>query len=113
MIISPRSISGLKFENGGIDAEAAFRQQQIAKHDAGTLEAVGDVEDFRDEGEAVANIKRSGDDPGIIAKGGAQHLPEIALLGLGGNSGGRARTLAVNHHDGNFGLGGEAQGLRS
>ncbi len=86
-------------------------KQQVAKHDAGTLEAFGDVEDFRDEGEAVANIERSGNDPGVVAKRCAQHLPQIALLGLGGDAGGWAGALAVNHDHGNLGLGGEAEGL--
>ena len=77
----------------------------------GDLKAIGDVEDFRDKGEAVANVERGGNHARIVSKRGAQHLPKIALLGFGGDAGRRARTLAVNHNYGNFGLGGEAEGL--
>ena len=41
----------------------------------------------------------AGDDPRIVAVAGAQHLPEVALLGLGGNPGGRTGALHVDHHD--------------
>src|SRR6185437_8718478 len=91
-----------KVEFLGIDAETAFSQQQIAEHDSRALELVRYVEDFGNELEAVGDIEWCGDDSGVIAKGRPQHLPEIALFGLGGNAGGRTRTLAVDHHDGDF-----------
>ena len=47
VISSPRSMCGLKSSIFGIDAEPAFGEQQVAEHDARTLEPVGDVEDLR------------------------------------------------------------------
>src|SRR5271165_3262690 len=65
-----------------IDAEPPFGKQQIAQHDSRTLEAVSNIEYFRDQLEAVADVERSGNDPRVVAEGRAQHLPQIALLGL-------------------------------
>ena len=62
VISSPRSMCGWKSSSFGIDAEPAFGEQQIAEHDAGTLEAVGDVEDLRDQREAIGDVERRGDD---------------------------------------------------
>ena len=61
--------------------------------------------------EAVADVERRGDDARIVAEGRAQHLPQIALLGLGGHAGGRAGALAVDDHDGNLRLRREAEAL--
>src|SRR5580704_15292262 len=94
-----------------IDAEASFRKQQIAEHNARTLEAIGNVEDFRDELEAVGDVERRGDDSRIVSKRGAEHLPQIALLGLGGNSGGRAGTLAIDNDNRDFRLRRQAKAL--
>ena len=106
-------MGGAKSRIFGIDAEAAFGEQQIAEDEAGNLEFVDDVEDFRDQREAVADVERGGNDAGIVAEGCAEHLPEVALFGFGGDAGGRARALAVDDDDGNFGHGGEAEALRT
>ena len=50
-------------------------------------------------------------DSRIVAESSAQHLPEIALLGLGGNAGGWAGPLAVDDYHGSFHHGGEAEAL--
>src|SRR5712691_9432324 len=92
-------------------AEPTFRQQQIAKHQTRTLEPVGKVEDLGDKLEAIANVQRSRDDSRIIAKSRAEHLPKVALLGLGGNARGRAGSLAVDNHHRGFNHGGHAQAL--
>ena len=47
--------------------------------------------------ETIENVGRGGDDPRVVAVPGAQHLPEVALLGFGGNSGRWAGALDVNH----------------
>ncbi len=47
---------GLAVEDRGVDAESAFGEQEVAENDAGNLEAVGEIEDFGDEGEAVADV---------------------------------------------------------
>ncbi len=52
-----------------------------------------------------------GDDAGVVAEGSAQHLPEIALLGFGGDTGGGTCALAVDDYYGDFGLRGEAEAL--
>ena len=49
------------------------------------------------------------DDARIVAVAGAQHLPEVALLGLGGDAGGRAGALDVDDDDGSFDHGGHAE----
>src|SRR5438128_134763 len=100
---------GIEVKVPRVDAEPAFRQQQIAKHHTGALEAVDDVEYFRDEPEAIPNVERSSNDPGIIAEGSAEHLPKVALLGLGGNSRGRAGPLAVDDHHWGFDHGRHAE----
>src|SRR5216683_6040476 len=92
-------------------AEPAFRQQQIAKHQTRTLEPVGKVEDLGDKLEAIANVQRSCDHSRIIAKSGAEHLPEVALLGFRGNAGGRAGSLAVDNHYRGLDHRGHAQAL--
>ena len=81
-----------------INAKPAFGQQEIAEHDSWTLEAVGDVEDLGNDLEAVSNVERSADHSRIIAESCAEHLPQIALLGLCGNARRRSCALAVNHH---------------
>src|ERR1700745_1986445 len=81
-----------------VHAEPAFRQQQIAKHDARALKPVRDIENLGDDLETISNIERGGDHTGIVSEGSAQNLPKIALLGLGWNTRGRTRTLAVDDH---------------
>ena len=51
--------------------------------------------------EAVADARRRRDDAGIVALPGAEHLPEVALLGLGGYAGGGPGALHVDadHRD--------------
>src|SRR5882762_10702623 len=84
-----------------MDAKAALGKQKIAKHQTRALEPVGKVEDLGDKLEAIADVQRSCDHSRIIAKRRAEHLPEVALLGFGGNARGRARSLTVdNHHRG-------------
>src|SRR6185437_3752123 len=100
---------GMKIKFTGIDAQPAFGEKQIAEYNAWALEAVGYIEDLRDQLEAVGNVERRGDNPGIITEGCAQHLPEVALLSFGGNAGGWTSTLAINDYDGNLRLSGEAE----
>src|SRR6185369_13886998 len=76
----------------------AFRQQEIAKHDARRLEAINKIEHLRNDFEAIADIEWGGNDPRVIAESRAEHLPEVALFGLGGDSRRRAGTLTVDHH---------------
>src|SRR5713226_5913042 len=92
-------------------AEPAFRQQQIAKHQTWALEPVSKIEYLRDELEAIADVKRSRNHSRIVAKSGAEHLPQVALLGLGGNASGRARTLAVDDDHRGFDHGGHTESL--
>src|SRR5437879_11039944 len=94
-------------------AETAFRQQEVAQHEARTLETVGKVEDFGDHREAIADVQRSSNHSRIIAKSGTQHLPQVALLGFRGNTRGRARSLAVDHHYWSFDHRGHAQDRKS
>src|SRR5262249_29775802 len=44
----------------GVDAEPTLRQQEIRKNDTRALEAIRNVENFGDDLETVANIKRAG-----------------------------------------------------
>src|ERR1700743_910142 len=67
---------GMKVEFFRINAEPPFGQQQIAEDDSRTLEAVGYVENLGDHLETVCNVQWCADDPGVIAEGRAQHLPE-------------------------------------
>src|ERR1700687_2511413 len=94
-----------------INAEPAFRQQQIAKHEPWTLEAVSNIKYLGNKLEAVSDVERSSDHPRIIAKGGAEHLPEVALLGFGGDTRRRAGSLAVDDHHRGFDHRGHAQSL--
>ena len=93
----------------GVDAQAPFRQQQVAQHDGGALVLVRDVEDLGHQGEAVGNIQRSGDDAGEVSEGCAQRLPQVALFGLGGHSGGWACAHAVDGDNWNLRHGREAE----
>src|SRR5882672_4336849 len=90
-------------------AEPAFRQEQIAKHETRTLEAISDIENFGNELEAIADVQRSGHHSRIVAKSGAEHLPQVALLGFGGNAGGRASTLTIDDDHRGFDHGGHAE----
>jgi hypothetical protein len=94
-----------------MDAKPAFRQQQITEHETWALEAVHDIEHLGDELEAIGNVQRSRDRSGIIPKRCAEHLPEVALLGLGGNTRGRAGSLTVDDHHRGFDHGGHAESL--
>jgi hypothetical protein len=85
-----------------IDTEPAFRQQEIAEHNAGALESIRNIENLRDDFEAVSDIEWCGQHPGIIAERSAQHLPEIALIGLGGYACGWTGPLAVDYHHRSF-----------
>src|SRR3984957_18370001 len=102
---------GRKVQLLGINAEPSFRQQKIAQDDAGALEPVSDIKNLRDDFEAVSNIERCRDRTRIVAKSGAQHLPEVTLLGFGWNSRRRTGTLAVDYHYRRFHHGGQAQAL--
>src|SRR5205809_4678556 len=99
----------LEVEDLRVDAESAFGEQEVAENDPGNLEAVGEIEDFGNEGEAVADVERGGDDSWVVAEGCAEHLPEVALFCLGRHAGGRACALAVDDDEGNLCLGGEAE----
>src|SRR5207248_1467556 len=77
-----------------IHAEPALRQQQIAKYYARALKSIRDIEDLRDNLEAIPNIERGGDNARIVSESSAQHLPKIALLSFGGDPGGGSCTLA-------------------
>src|SRR5439155_8517658 len=92
-----------------VDAQPAFRQQQIAEHNTGALKAVGEIENLGNDFEAISNIERGGNDTRIIAEGSAQHLPEIALLRLSRDARGRASPLTVNYDDRSFHHGGHAE----
>ncbi len=94
-----------------MDTEPAFREQQIAEDESRTLKPVSDVKDLWHELEAVADVQGCRDHTRIIAKRGTKHLPEVALLRLGGDPSGRAGTLAVDDHDRSFDHSGHAQTL--
>src|SRR5260370_3109443 len=81
-----------------VHAESTFRQQQIAEHDARALKTISDVEHLGNDFEAISDIERSRNGARIVAEGGPQHLPKIALLRLGGNPCGRTGPLTVNHN---------------
>src|SRR5215472_3518791 len=82
-----------------IDAQPSLGKQEIAEHDARTLEAICDVEDFGNDLEAVSDIERRPDDSRIITKRSAEHLPKIALLRFCWHPSRRARALAVDDDD--------------
>src|SRR5882672_1112053 len=90
-------------------AEPAFRQQQIAKYEPRTLEAISDIENFGDELEAITDVQWSGHHSRIVTKCGAKHLPQVALLGLGGNAGGWACSLAIDNDHRSLDHGGHAE----
>src|SRR5260370_4028040 len=92
-------------------AEPAFRQQQIAKYEPRALEAVCDVEYLGDELEAISDVQRSRNHSRIVTKSGAEHLPEVTLLGLRRNARRRARSLTVDDHHRRFDHRGHAQSL--
>src|SRR5260370_16606717 len=73
------------------------------------LEAVCDVEYLGDEFEAVSDVERSRNHSRIVAKSGAEHLPEVTLLGLRRNARRRARSLTVDDHHRRFDHRGNAQ----
>src|SRR2546430_13195455 len=54
---------------------------------------------LRYEVEAVADAGGRGDDAGIIALPTAEHLPQVALFGLGGNAGRGSGALHVDADD--------------
>src|SRR5437667_12844246 len=56
----PAINEGSKIQIFGIDAKAAFREQEIAKNDAGTLEPVGDIKHLRNNLETISSIERCG-----------------------------------------------------
>src|SRR5450631_1875296 len=85
-----------------LHAQTPLSQKQVAKHDAWTLKLVHDIEYLRYQREAVADIQRRCYHPGIIPECGAQHLPQIALLGLRRHARRRASALAINHHHRNL-----------
>ena len=96
---------------GGIAAGSAFGQQQVGEDDARTLELVDQVEELRDDLEAIDDVGRRDDDPRVVSLAGAQHLPEIALFGLGGHTRGRSCPLHVDADDGDLHHGRRAEGL--
>src|SRR5207245_11319646 len=57
----PAINEGSKIQISGIDAKPAFREQEVAKNDAWTLEPVGDIEHLGNDLETVSNIERCGD----------------------------------------------------
>ena len=95
-----------------VHAEGALGDQQVGQHQAGALVVVGQVEHLRDGVEGVEGVQRRHDEPGEIALAGAQQLPEVALLRLGGHARGGAGPLHVHQHDGYLHHGGGADGLR-
>src|SRR5258708_14254934 len=92
-------------------AEPAFRQQQITKHETRALEAVCDIEYLGDELEAISDVQRSRNHSRIVTKSGAEHLPEVTLLGLRRNARRRARSLTVDDYHRRFDHRGHAQSL--
>ena len=79
-----------------IDARCSFGDQQVGEDQAGTLIFVAEVEQLRDRLKQIELARRRDDDARIIALPGAEHLPEIALLGLGRHAGGRAGALHID-----------------
>ncbi len=96
-------------EQLGLYAESPLGEQKIAQHNSRTLELVGEIEHLRHQREAVADIQRRRDDAWEVAKRRAQRLPQVALLGLGGHTGGRAGAHAIDRHHGNLGHGRQAE----
>ncbi len=86
-----------------------FREQQVGEHDPGALEPVRQIEHLGNDLEAVHDVDGRGDGARIIAVAGAEHLPEIALLGLGGHAGGWSGALHVDHHHWGLDHGGHAE----
>src|SRR5579864_3938607 len=95
----------------GINAEPPFGEQQIAEYDSRALEAVSYVENLGDQLEAIGDVERSRDNSWVVAEGRTQHLPQVTLLGFGGDTSGWPRTLAINHHHRNLCLRREAESL--
>ena len=94
-----------------VDAEPAFRQQQVAKHQPRALEAVDEVEHFGNQLEAVGDVQRRGNRARIISECRAEHLPQVALLGFRRNARRWPRALTINDHDGSFDHRGHPQAL--
>ena len=85
-----------------VEAGEALRFQQVGQHDAGALEAVGEVEDLRDGVEAVGDAGRRRDDARVVPLSRAEHLPQIPLLRLGGHARGRSGPLHVDADHGDL-----------
>ena len=95
----------------GVYAVPALGNQQVGYHDTRALEPVGQVEELRHGVEGVQSIEGSGDQALIVALAGSEHLPQIALLGLGRHAGGRAGTHHVDVDDRDFHHACRADGL--
>ena len=95
-----------------INARGAFGDEQVGQDQAGALVFVAEVEQLRDRLKQIELARRRDDDARIIALPGAEHLPEIALLGLGGHAGGRAGALHIDADDRRFNHARHADGLR-
>src|SRR5207245_5480492 len=89
----------VKIQVRGIDARGALGQQQVGEDNTGALEAIRKIVDLGNGLKTIEDVGGRYDDPRIVAVAGAQHLPEVPLLGLGRNSRRRAGALDVNDDD--------------
>ena len=86
----------------GIDGERALGNQQVGQHYTRTLIFLAQVEQLWDGVECVERVPRRHDETLEIPLARAEHLPEVSLLGLGGNAGGGSGPLNVDKHGGNL-----------
>ena len=95
----------------GINARGSFGDEQVGQDQAGALVFVAEVEQLRNRLEQIELARRGDDERGIIALARAEHLPEIALLGLGRHARGRAGALHIHANDRRFDHARHADGL--
>ncbi len=79
-----------------VDAEGPFGDEQVRDEDAGALGLVGQIEQLGQGIESVERVLGSHDEALEIALARPQHLPEVALLGLGRHAG---RGTGAHHVD--------------
>ena len=85
-----------------VDGRSLVGYQQVGDDDCRQLVLVGEVEHLGNRLEGVERIAWCEDEFREVALTGAEHLPQVALLGLRGHPGGRAGTLHVDDDDGHL-----------
>ena len=102
---------GVHVEQSGVDGGRLVGDEQVGEDHRRQLVLLGEVEHQGDGLEAVERAGRCVDEFGEVSLTGAEHLPQVALLRLGGHTGRGTGALHVDDHDGYLHHGGGADRL--